>query len=547
MKSVCKIDDLKSENVHVTVTPPVISMDKNELMGIIFDGSRGINDNLTAFRIYCDKYKNNSIDLLQSIMSMYCFSSSCLLENMIIEICERDDIDIPLYKKFDCFKTVYSTCYKPEKLIKFGRVIASHQSKNDMTCVTMHVDNLRYLHSIYTLMGIENAELFSCFFNNQDIDCEYRYKELISLFTRFIYQNDNARSGGGGSSYTVDYNISQDLKKELTTPKKVDDIFYSNFIVDSCARGFIENTNNNDTFRILTLQYIIGITRLREWSQKKLLEMSTDEGLGYNKKADCIDVILSLGDDKYKETAKHNLLNLGVGEKRDKSIYGFRQNVHMVDECVEKEFLKLVKFHNSLKSTQSFTEIYKKFFKDESHADEIKVSILRIINDNYRYKSYSMTDIFSMVWNVANSGDPDQSVEVLQRFMEELTEMSDTCTSGHITRLVNVLSGFNFTNPQGDLVEFLVGIKWEDQIYNYLQSQFMKKIYRLDNDEYIGDILIEMDCDIPLSSKQNLYKFYIENISDIVILIRKEFVDKCLLDSRVFDDYMSMAIIKLFT
>jgi hypothetical protein len=547
MKSVCKIDELKSENVHVTVTHPDISMDKNELMGIIFDGSRGINDNLTAFRIYCDKYKNNSIELLQSIMSMYCFSSSCLLENMIIEICERDDIDIPLYKKFDCFKTVYSTCYKPEKLIKFGRVIASHQSKNDMSCVTMHVDNLRYLHSIYTLMGIENNELFSCFFNNQDIDCEYRYKELISLFTRFIYQNDNARSGGGGSSYTVDYNISQDLKKELTTPKKVDYIFYSNFIVDSCAREFIENTNNNNTFRILTLQYIIGVTRLREWSQKKLLEMSTDEGLGYNKKADCIDVILSLGDDKYKETAKHNLLNLGVGERQDKSIYGFRQNVHMVDECVEKEFLKLVKFHNSLKSTQSFTEIYKKFFKDESHSDEIKVSILRIINDNYRYKSYSMTDIFSMVWNVANSGDPDQSVEVLQRFMEELTEMSDTCTSGHITRLVNVLSGFNFTNPQGDLVEFLVGIKWEDQIYNYLQSQFMKKIYRLDNDEYIGDILIEMDCDIPLSSKQNLYKFYIENISDIVILIRKEFVDKCLLESRVFDDYMSMAIIKLFT
>ena len=512
---------------------------ESELKHIIHDGSLSLNDRMKAFRLYCNNYPMETVELLQQLLSMYCFSSSSILENMIIEICERDDINIPTFKKFDCFKTVYSGCDNLEKLIGFSRHICDGGGDTGGSLVMM-VDNLRYLHSLYTLGGINNYSLYSLFFNNQDVDCEYRYRELISLFTRYVYQNNYSNDGG---TYSFDYNISDDLKK---TPKKTIDRLYSHYIVDGCTRDFVQNKENNDTFRILTLQYTINVDRLREWSQEKLIEMSKDVFMDYNKRADCVDVILSLGDETFKKIAGRILLELGdIAERSDKSIYAFKQNVHMVDKCTLKEFRKLVKLSKELGNcgAHTFKDIQKIIFSNEQ-TDEIKVSMQRIRNDNYKYEGFSMTDILIMVWKVYEwSGEQ----ELKNRLMEELTEMSNTCTSGHVTRLVNALSGFNFTSPNGELVEFLVGINWEDQIYNYLQILFMKKIRELDDSDYQGDILIELDGDTPFSERKHLYQFYITNINDIIVDIKKEFIDYGHIDDRDFDEYMSMAIVKLTT
>lgn len=223
----------------------------------------------------------------------------------------------------------------------------------------------------------------------------------------------------------------------------------------------------------------------------------------------------------------------------------------MVDKCTEKEFRKLVKLSKEVGieggggGARTFKDIQDTFFSDEQ-TDEIKVSMQRIRNDNYKYQGFSMKDIFTMVWNVSESGGDDFE-ELRKRLSEELTEMSNTCTSGHVTRLVNVLSGFNFTSPKGELVEFLVGISWEDQIYNYLQTLFMKRVRELDDSDYAGDILIELDGDTPFSERKHLYQFFITNIKDIIDDIIKEFVDCGHLEDREFDEYMSMAIVKLTT
>ena len=45
--------------------------------------------------------------------------------------------------------------------------------------------------------------------------------------------------------------------------------------------------------------------------------------------------------------------------------------------------------------------------------------------------------------------------EMRKRMLEELEEMSATCSTGFASRLINVISGFG---------EFNIRISWEDQI-----------------------------------------------------------------------------------
>ncbi len=551
----CSLDDpLCCKPIDIKRVEVSLELSELDLKDIIFDGSLHPDDCVKAFDIYNQKFPYNCLELLQQITAMYSFSSSSILEKMIINICTNRDIKVALIKKFDCFKTIYSGCSDRKKLVEFSKSIITHGEGwggGMEGGVVMLVDNLRYLHSLYTLLGVEDNTLFSGFFNDTTVDCEYRYRELISLFTRNIYINDCNEDFG---SYSYDYNISDDLKNEKSKTKL--DESYSHFILDNCIKEFINFDRNVDTFRLLALQYLVGSGgegRLREWAQNKLVEMCQNNDFEYNKRADCVDIILSLGDEKYKKIGRRVILELGDIDRElgDRSFYSFKQNVHLVEMCTEKEFYKLRELYNECGGRKTFKEIQTDFInaggEDGDHEqEEIMVSLQRIRNDNFCYKGNRMTDIFSMVWNVIEY-DKSQMEELKKRFREELVEMSNTCTSGHITRLVNVLSGFNFTSPTGELVEFLVGINWSDQIYNYLQTIFFKKIKQIDDEEIRGDILVELDGDTPFSERMNLYQFYIKNVDDMMSSIRGEFVETGHLEDREFDEYMAMAIIKLTT
>ena len=75
--------------------------------------------------------------------------------------------------------------------------------------------------------------------------------------------------------------------------------------------------------------------------------------------------------------------------------------------------------------------------------------------DRFLYSKYKSTlsNILIKVWSYLV--DHEHEKEIRKRLMEELEEMSGTCSSGFASRLVNVISGFG---------KFNIRISWEDQI-----------------------------------------------------------------------------------
>ena len=95
-----------------------------------------------------------------------------------------------------------------------------------------------------------------------------------------------------------------------------------------------------------------------------------------------------------------------------------------------------------------------KQYKDRH--DKIRLALKRIGIDRVLYSKFnsSLSNILIKVWTYIVS-NTEHREEMTKRLLEELEEMSGTCSTGFATRLVNAISGFG---------EFNIMISWEEQI-----------------------------------------------------------------------------------
>jgi molecular chaperone GrpE (heat shock protein) len=87
--------------------------------------------------------------------------------------------------------------------------------------------------------------------------------------------------------------------------------------------------------------------------------------------------------------------------------------------------------------------------------EKIELALKRIHLDRARYSKFNNTlsNILLKVWSYMMGHENEE--EMRKRMLEELEEMSATCSTGFASRLINVISGFG---------EFNIRISWEDQI-----------------------------------------------------------------------------------
>jgi len=96
------------------------------------------------------------------------------------------------------------------------------------------------------------------------------------------------------------------------------------------------------------------------------------------------------------------------------------------------------------------------------------------------------------------------SEELFKRFVEELYEMADTCSSGHLVRLANIFSGFDNTtviDVQDELkaciftrLTKIINSKPDElseQIYDNVQSEMFMKLLSQDLVVLYNQLLIE--------------------------------------------------------
>jgi len=442
------LSNLDSEESTSTKISSDTSQDS--LSEIIMDLTLSVENRMEAINLF---YKNfgeeNILEIINRLSTMYMFSGTKSLEKYLYEISTKSNMSS--FLKLTCAK---SLCFfKPANEIGYNCI--------DSVCRNM-TDNLPtpcQIEAICLLMGHKKfktqSKKYLCnLIDNHKLDCDYRYKTILSIETKDI------------------------KNKEY-------------FIKEACMT-FFENKKNRTLYRILSGQYMMQKHKLtdkeRSIIEETIMSFAQDPDLDYNLRADSADVILRVGSEENKLTARNIIMMLGRENGGNKTIFDNAQNVH-VDEIEESvieclEFLASINM-NTISGTPGTPEITFEYVKKQidnmleeqnpsnqkSHegdekkspeqeayddrVDRISVSLNRIYMDRALYSNFNCNLLYILlkVWTYLSSHDGEE--EMRKRLLEELYEMSGTCSSGFAGRLVNVISGFG---------DFNLRISWRDQI-----------------------------------------------------------------------------------
>ena len=507
-----------------------IDTNRNSLTEIILDLSEQVETRIECLKIFYDKFGNQEIlEIINKLSTMYQFSGTKILEKYLYEICMKTTIPSSLK-----IMIVKSMCHYKGTELAYKAL--------DYVCQNMSDADTPYkIDAIYFLMINKNykqkaIEYFCEIINDKNLDCDYRYRTIVSL--------EN---------------------------KKIPEYIY--FLTKSSLAFFYE-IKNRILYRILASQVLLQKCNLTKSEinniENTLLLFCQDPDLDYNLRADSADVVLQLGSDDNKPKAKKIIMMLGRENRKVKTIFDNAQNVHTTE--IEQSVLKGLDFLsnisiNTISGVPGTPEINLDYIKKEiknlldqekpkkgdnneiketykQKVDKINISLNRIELDRVLYGKYNCTLVYILIkiWSYLSSHKSRKQIE--QRVLEELVDMSGTCSSGFVSRLINIISGFG---------DFNLTISWRDQIVANFTGRLNARVKDITNEEKILEnakiyqikeekdeenniisikeqletfqekVLEEMaihNCNF--TSKSNFFKFFIKNTIDL----RQELIEE---------------------
>lgn len=507
----------EEENRSLLITP-------ENAREIALDISIGIDIRIKAIETCYIHREEEAIELIKKIGGMYVFSGSSVLQEYLIRICAaaisnilKADVIVSLLSFEEWYIETNEETDKQEtdlynmevKKRNYQRNIRSYECLNTF-CKNM--DGLPTpckLDLIYALMESSDFEdqarlYFQTIVNDLTIDCEYRYKAILCLEKRV------------DSNGKVSYERWKINNRELALKQSME--------------IFANQLGNMTVYRILAGQYLLQKLKSHlieseiNHIQSLLFDIANDMDLDINLRADAADTLLSLGSDPVVRLATAIIEELGRTTIVPRTMYENAQNVHTqeVSESIEESISKLLDYpiktdesgtaqidfifvmskvlgileeerktyiNTKQKSVSTETDCGychrpcskqfeiaskkqlfvcdsicdKKYIRD----DKIKISLNRIDLDRVLYSKYNqtMSAILIRIWSyIVQNTHYDKLV---CRLLEELEEMSGTCSSGIASRLINVISGYD---------DFNIRISWEDQIAGNLAGRLNAKI-----------------------------------------------------------------------
>lgn len=250
------------------------------------------------------------------------------------------------------------------------------------------------------------------------------------------------------------------------------------------------------------------------------------QNVTYEEKADIADLFLHANDQNIRREGTRILQLLQFNQRSEskilKTIYSDKQNVHSsditksVNESLEKLMQDVVDSKMILISPlETIDEIKDILTEKKLMNNKIEISLKRIITDQAYFTQtmkLRLRDIVQRVWfRICKMPDEMQN-EALTRLANELYDSSGLCSTGHMSRIVNVLSGF--PEKFGGLCA--IKISWSQQISANIAARINSRIKNLNDEELQGQILIDM---LDTETKENTYKKYQKTI-------RKEIYDE---------------------
>jgi hypothetical protein len=450
-----------------------IFIDYNIYEKYILDLSIPNDKRIELIKRYYKENKENTIEIISRISGMYHFSGTKILEKYLNDIALENDLSnflkVEAIKGLLSFEEYEEDIYDEDneemkeikkesndsiKIRNEKRQNIAFKLLNNVCSLIINDNELATPYKVEVismLMKIneykeESSIYFKQIINKDDIDCDYRYKLILSLERKNIENNK--------------YHLSQSL---LT---------------------FIENEKNLTMYRILSGQYLLQSfdleNKVKENIYKIILNFSESEEMEYNLRADASDLLLSLGSEEMKIKGREMIMKLGG---KGKTISDNKQNVHVKE--IEKSVLRILeilcyvptlKINENQIDFEYVEEKIKELINKENDENKINISLNRIRMDRTLYSSLSMTLSVFMVklWSYIQTHENKNEIE--KRLLEELEDMAGTCTSGYITRFVNTLSGFG---------ELSISISFEDQIISNFNGRLNAYARDILNDESI--------------------------------------------------------------
>lgn len=464
-----------------------LKYDQTNLSAIINDFSHDLSIRIDALNKYCSKEGNdNTIELLNKFGMMYEISGTKLLKQYLFAICEKSDINAFL-------KTIPAKAlqnHNPKDEIGYKAINMVYPLLDDKCGTPYRLELIKLLmqHSNFK----ENSRKFFCdMINDEKLSCDYRYKTILSL-------------------------ENEELPEEAK----------NYFIKESCLE-FIKNKLNKLSYIILACQNLINKCKLNKEEkdnvEKVLLDIAENVNVEYNTRADATDILLQSANLDTRKKANVIIKALGQVDKNDKTLYGNAQNVHTkeVEESVAEilEFLHsfdVLKVNGKAITVDYVIECINKLVEVQAETNEaqaierkeaVELSLNRIVMDRALYSSYNcnLSHVLVRIWTYIVGHD--SRIEMERRLIEELVDMSGTCSSGFVARLVNTISGF------GDLS---IRISWRDQIISNLSGRLNTVIRNMDNLLLQGKVLAEMTLQVDdYERRKHFLKFMRANILDI--------------------------------
>lgn len=400
---------------------------------------------------------------------------------------------------------------------------------NEICKVSINLPTPCRVEAILLLMEFEKYEkevnlYFIEMINDQNIECEFRYTTILSLerksleyykeilkekfdnkcfvkelFTEYLEltKKEFPNFSPNIENYKffellitrMNYDFAKKQFNKYTDKKCPYSIFLFNALLE-----FLKYDINMTYFKVLAGQYLLQkFERNRNEVENILFSIAKNETLDYDRRADAADVLLQLGSQEMKNNGRKIIIELGDIEGRVKTVFDNAQNVHI--EEVEESVVEVLEFFSIMPTKMINKQVInfdyvksqienllkecKKIMNENEYKErenKVKIAISRIYLDRALYSKYNSTlsNILIKVWSYLSSHEYEK--EMQKRLLEELEEMSGTCSTGFASRLINVISGFG---------EFNIRISWEDQIIANFSGRINAAARKITDDDSI--------------------------------------------------------------
>jgi hypothetical protein len=287
-------------------------------------------------------------------------------------------------------------------------------------------------------------------------------------------------------------------------------------LVFNCYKLFFDlclERNYPYYFTLLCCKYMIQNVPEKSYifrAKQFLYDISADQNETIQSRAESIDTLLEYGNLSDRDYANKQLETLGDNyvENLKMNIYTNTQNIHneTIQLSIRNMLRNLIKENYKIKHEKEYhiEDIHNWILKYSTMLNKDSEKYIKILNrlltDPSKYEGYTLSDILLLVWKRIYTFNID-TIETLQkRFFEELDDMDETCSSGHLSRILNILSGFIKDeeyqlkiNPKDSLKSAIfarlnsqlrkLGIKEQEEILEALASN--KKEDKFILEEYI--------------------------------------------------------------